>query len=155
MGKIRVKLRSNKTKWQWVLPDPGIFLSLVLDGVIFLQITLVCQNSQLLLKEQIVTVARKGFPQMHHMHQMCPFLDGEVFLTMTQGLVSSHVDYCNEFCVGLTLKSIWKLQMIQNAEAQTIMGMPWLHELQWLPVGFLTSFTVLVITFRALQRIVI
>lgn len=36
--------------------------------------------------------------------------------------VTSHLAYCNMLYVGLPLKSIWNIQLVQNEAAQTIMG---------------------------------
>lgn len=54
-------------------------------------------------------------------------------LSVTHGIVTSHLDYCNVLCIGLPLKGI------QTAAICGCMGahiIPLLHELHWLPVQF-------------------
>ena len=60
--------------------------------------------------------------------------------------------------MGLPLKSIQKLQLVQNAAAWVSLGAPrlehktlLLRELHWVPVCFRVQFKVLVITFKALH----
>lgn len=54
--------------------------------------------------------------------------------------------------VGLPLKAIWKLQLIQNAAAHADLGVPWLiHITPWFPVCFWVHFKILVIAFKALN----
>lgn len=51
--------------------------------------------------------------------------------------------YCNVFYLGLSLETVQKLQLVQNATADTILGASWfasvtlLSELGWLPISFL------------------
>ncbi|KAK9395419.1 hypothetical protein NXF25_018780 [Crotalus adamanteus] len=62
--------------------------------------------------------------------------------------------------MGLPLKGVRRLQLVQNAAARAIVGAPRyahvspiLRELHWLPVGLRMQFKVLVITFKALHGI--
>lgn len=66
--------------------------------------------------------------------------------------IISWVNCCNMLYMGLSLKNIWKLQLIQKAVAQFSLW-PWasnLHELHWLPMCFQVWFKVLVITHELL-----
>lgn len=57
--------------------------------------------------------------------QLHPFLNREALLTITH--VTSYLDYCNVLYLGLPLKSIWKLQLVQNAAAQVVNGVGYSH----------------------------
>lgn len=80
------------------------------------------------------------------------------FYSQSQSLVTSLLDYCNALYIRLSLKSIWKLHLVQNAAAQTVTcvphrtpATPLLHELHWLPVFFQVQFKLLVLTFKSLH----
>lgn len=67
----------------------------------------------------------------------------------------SALTYCNALYMGLYLKSIWKVQLVQSA-VREVFGAPkiaciilLLNELHWLPVCFWRQFKVLVMTYKA------
>ena len=103
-------------------------------------------------------MARGAIAQLRVVCQLQPFLEQEALRTVTYALVISHIDYCNAIYMGLPLKSIRKLQLVQNVAMRAILGAPrvahvtpLLRELHWVPVCFWVQFKVLVITFKALH----
>lgn len=102
-------------------------------------------------------MARRSFAHLQFVHQLQPSLDQNSLCSVTQALVVSCLDYCNALYLGLPLKCIQKLQLVQSAEARTLLGVhrmacvtSLLHKLYWLPVWFY----VLVMPFKALHGIV-
>ena len=55
--------------------------------------------------------------------QLCAYLDMGALITLVHALVVSTLDYCNVLCVGLPLRLMWKLQMVQNAVARLLTGL--------------------------------
>ncbi|XP_060550136.1 uncharacterized protein LOC132712506 [Pantherophis guttatus] len=115
-------------------------------------------DSQLRLEQHLTAVGRGTFAQVHLVHQLQPYLDQEALLTVTHALVTSQVDYCNVLYMELPLKSVRRLQLVQNAAVRAIVDAPRytnitpiFRELYWLPIGLWTQFKVLVITFKALH----
>lgn len=83
--------------------------SLVLDNIAPPQTDAVCNlgvfiHSQFLFKKQIAILAKMTFAQFHIVCQLCPFLDQEALFTVTYVVVTSRLDYCKVFYIGLLLK---------------------------------------------------
>ena len=79
---------------------------------------------------------------------------------MVQALVISRLDYCNALYVGLPLKPLRKLELVQNAAAWLLSGdAPFQHvtllqrELHWLPIRYRARFKVLVLVYKALSNL--
>ena len=78
--------------------------------------------------------------------------------TLVHVLVISRLDYCNALYVGLPLRLMRKLQMVQNAAARPLSGTRKyqhisyiLAALHWLPIHFRIDFKVLMMTYKALN----
>ncbi|KAF7249257.1 Testican-1 [Varanus komodoensis] len=87
-----------------------------------------------------------------------PYLEEECLATVTHALVTSWLDFCNALYVGLPLKTVRILQMVQNIAARLLMGTgryshitQVLYQLHWLPIEVWPQFKVLVITYKALN----
>lgn len=121
-------------------------------------------DSQFLLEEQGAAIVSSPFIQMHHMHQLHPFLECKVALRITHALVPSHLFWCNtHYCtrfrvvlnnVQIVLQSGPKcsLDQLLNAVIPTMLGAPLnapITPLHWLPVGFGVQFKVLLVTYKA------
>ena len=79
---------------------------------------------------------------------------------LIHALVISRLDYCNVLYVGLPMSLLWKLQQVQNMADKLLNGVnkhhhfiPILAAIHWLPVHFLTSFKVIVLTYKALNSL--
>ena len=100
-------------------------------------------NSALSLDTEVSAVARSAFAQLKLVRQLCPFLEMLDLATVTHALVTSQLDCCNTLYVGLPLKSVRKLQLVQRAAARLLTRAgyrehttPLLKQLHWLPVCF-------------------
>ena len=74
---------------------------------------------------------------------------------MIHSTVTSRIDFCNSLYTGLPLNLLQKLQLVQNAAAQVLMGTQWrahitpvLSQQHWLQIGDRIRFKVLVLTFK-------
>ena len=77
---------------------------------------------------------------------------------LAHALVVSRSDYCNALYMGLPLRLMWKLQMVQNAAARLLTEVkryqhisPTLAVLHWLPICFRIDFKVLKMTYKSLN----
>ncbi|KAF7237429.1 Motile sperm domain-containing protein 1 [Varanus komodoensis] len=115
-------------------------------------------DPELSLEAQVTAVARSAFFQLRLIHQLRPYLENDCLATVTHALVTSRLDFCNALYVGLPLKTVWILQMVQNRAARLLAGTgrysritPVLYQLHWLPIEVRAQFKVLVITYKALN----
>ncbi|XP_061474960.1 small ribosomal subunit protein uS7 isoform X1 [Rhineura floridana] len=162
MGANRLKLNPDKTETLLVSAFSAQMVDVhpVLDGV------------TLPLKEQVrslgvlfdpslsleAQVARNAFYHLQLVAQLRPYLDSDDLASVVHALVTSRLDYCNALYVGLPLKTVRKLQLVQNAAARLLMWTrrsahitPVLARLHWLPICFRARFKVLVLTYKALH----
>lgn len=105
--------------------------------------------------------ARRAFTLIYFMCQMHPFLVQEALLTTIHALITSQLDYYIVLYLGLSLKTIWKLQQVQNSALRAIFSVLWFahmisllyhtcctsHSLIWV------QFRLLVINFKTLNNI--
>ena len=87
-----------------------------------------------------------------------PYLDTGALTTLVHVLVISRLDHCNTLYVGLPLRLMRKLQVVQNVAARLLSGVrkyhhisPILATLHWLPIRYSVDFKVLMLTYKALN----
>ncbi|KAF7238111.1 Inhibitor of growth protein 4 [Varanus komodoensis] len=71
---------------------------------------------------QVTAVARSAFLQLRLIHQLRPYLEYDCLVTVTHALVTSRLDFCNALYVGLPLKTVRILQLVQNRAARLLTG---------------------------------
>ncbi|KAF7254666.1 Gastrin-releasing peptide receptor [Varanus komodoensis] len=115
-------------------------------------------DPELSLEAQVTAVARSAFLQLQLIHQLCPFLENDCLVTVTHVLVTSRLDFCNALFLGLPLKTVRILQLMQNRAARLLTGTgrcshitPVLRQLHWFPIEVRAQFKVLVMTYKALS----
>ena len=72
------------------------------------------------LEAQVASVARSAFYQLRSVAQLRPYLDRDSLASVVHALVTSKLDYCNVLYMGLPLKMVQKLQLVQTAAARLI-----------------------------------
>ncbi|KAF7246708.1 hypothetical protein EYD10_07374, partial [Varanus komodoensis] len=115
-------------------------------------------DPELSLEAQVTVVARSAFFQLRLVHQLRPYLENDCLVTVTHVLVTSRLDFCNALYVGLPLKTVRILQLVQNRAARLLTGTgcyvhmtPVLRQLHWLPIEVRAQFKVLGMTYKALN----
>ncbi|KAF7236044.1 putative RNA-directed DNA polymerase from transposon BS [Varanus komodoensis] len=168
MGWMRAnKLKLNPDKTEVLLVGGSGFgegeLNLVLNGVALplrdkVHSLGVLLDPELSLEAQVTAVARSAFFQLQLIHQLRPYLEYDYLTTVTHALVTSRLDFCNALYVGLPLKMVRILQLVQNRAARLLTGTgryvhmtPVLRQLHWLPIEVRAQFKVLVMTYKALN----
>uniref|UniRef100_A0A803U1N2 Reverse transcriptase domain-containing protein n=1 Tax=Anolis carolinensis TaxID=28377 RepID=A0A803U1N2_ANOCA len=161
----KLKLNPDKTEVLLVSQkaEQGIGLQPVLDGVTLplkaqVRSLGVILDSSLSLEPQVSAVARGAFAQLKLVRQLQPYLGKPDLATVVHALVTSRLDYCNALYVGLPLKTVRKLQLVQREAARLITGAayrecttPLLRQLHWLPISYRAQFKVLALAYKALN----
>lgn len=68
--------------------------------------------TSLLPEVQMSSVTRSDFYQLCLVHQLKPFLDRDTLPTLVRAVITSRLDYCNAFYVGLPMGLVWKLHRL-------------------------------------------
>ncbi|KAF7254503.1 Beta-tectorin [Varanus komodoensis] len=161
MGWMRAnKLKLNPDKTEVLLVGGSGFgegeVTLALNGVALpprdkVRSLGVLLDPELSLEAQVTAVARSAFLQLRLIHQLRPYLENDCLATVTHALVTSRLDFCNALYVGLPLKMVRILQLVQNRAARLLTGTgryghmtPVLRQLHWLPIEVRAQFKVLV-----------
>ncbi|KAF7236082.1 hypothetical protein EYD10_17124 [Varanus komodoensis] len=168
MGWMRAnKLKPNPDKTEVLLVGgsgvgEGGF-DLVFNGVALPLRDMVCSlgvllDPELSLEAQVTAVAKSAFLQLRLIHQLHPYLEYDCLATVTHALVTSCLYFCNALYVGLPLKTVQILQLVQNRAARLLTGTgryvhvtPVHRQLHWLPIEVRAQFKVLVMTYKALN----
>lgn len=72
---------------------------------------------QLILDGQVTALAKVAFAQLWLMHQLRPYRSLSDQATVVHALVTSCLDYSNALYVRLPLRTVRKLQLVQNGVA--------------------------------------
>ena len=98
-------------------------------------------DSTMTLDGQIAAICRSSYMHIRRINTIRQYLTNDAVKTPTQSLVTSRLDYCNIIYNGISIKSIKRLQVTQNAAARLIRQTkrrahmtPVLWDLHWLPV---------------------
>ena len=114
----------------------------------------------LTMEMQVASVVHSAYFHLWQIAQLCLYLNVGALTTLVHALVILRLDNCNALYMGLPLRLMRKLQMMQNAVARLLSGMrkchhisPTLATLHWLPIRFRIDFKVLMMTYKALNSL--
>ena len=115
-------------------------------------------DQHLQLIKHITVKCGKAVANIQRIKLVRPFLTKEACHMLTQGLVTSHLDYCNAIFTGLPECLLKRLQFVQNCAAKLVLGRhkfdssrEALAELHWLPIKAWIDFKVLTLVHRCLS----
>ena len=115
-------------------------------------------DSKMTLNQQISSISRSVHMHIRKIKRIRMYLSDFALKTLIQSTVTVRLDYCNSLYYGLSLKSIKKLQLAQNAAARLIAKISMrdpitnvLRELHWLPVTKRCQYKLLVLTYKTLH----
>ena len=100
-------------------------------------------------KDHVTQKCRLAMLNIKHIRSIRDYLDQEACEILVNGLVLSHLDYCNSILIGLPNVTINKLQRVQNIAAKLILKLkPYdsstqaLKTLHWLPIRLRIQFKI-------------
>ena len=111
-------------------------------------------DSNMTMEQQVNAVCRSSYGQLRKIGRIRRYLSSGATKSLVNGLVTSHMDYCNALLHVLPNALIDKLQRVQNTAARIITRTsrhshitPVLRKLHWLPI----QYRILVHTYNALN----
>ena len=125
------------------------------DTVKILGVTL---DRNMTLERQVINTCKSIYMNIRKIRRIRPNLTDYAVRTLVQTTVTVRLDYCNSLYNGLTVGTMKKLQIAQNAAARLISGTMRhehisgiIRELHWLPATKRCQYKLLVLTYQALH----
>ena len=110
------------------------------------------------LNQHITNTCKSAYFQIRRINSIGQYLTDKAVKTLTQSIVISRLDYCNSVCIGLPMKSIHRLLLVQNAAARVVKRTPKrehmtpvLRDMHWLPIIKRVQFKILLIVLKSLH----
>ena len=76
----------------------------------------------LTMETQVAPVIRTSYFHLRWIAQLCSYLYVGALTTLVHALIVLRLDYCNALCVGLHLRLMQKVQMVQNVGPDFLLG---------------------------------
>ena len=103
---------------------------------------------------------KAAFFHLFNLRRIRKFISFDTTQILVNAFVASRLDHCNSLLYGLPANQIWKLLRVQNSAARLICNVgridhitPRLYKLHWLPVRYRINFKILLITYKAINRL--
>ena len=115
-------------------------------------------DTYLSMDRHVVRTCQTGYFQLKSIRSVQRVLPPEALTRLVHAFITARIDYCNAVLVGITSKSLNKLQLLQNSAARVVSKTrkyehitPVLKALHWLPVIQRIDYKVLILVFKALN----
>ncbi len=115
-------------------------------------------DSNLSFENHISNVTKTAFFILRNISKLRNMLSVSDAEKLVHAFMTSRLDYCNALLGGCPAYSINKLQIVQNAAARVLTRSrkydhitPILQSLHWLPIKFLISYKILLLSYKALN----
>ena len=106
----------------------------------------------------IAKTCQTGYFQLRTIRSVQHVLPTEALERLVHAFITVRLDYCNAVLVGISGKSLYKLQLLQNSAARVVSRTnkyehitPVLKNLHWLPVKQRIDYKVLILAYKALH----
>ena len=101
----------------------------------------------------VTSICKTSFFHLRNISKLRPSLSLPAAEKLVHAFVSSRLDYCNALLIGISGRSLQKLQYVQNSAARVLMRVrkhqhitPILHTLHWLPIHARIEYKILLHT---------
>ena len=160
------QLQLNETKSEFILFGPPTSVTQITSSMGSLSALVkpcvrnlgVLFDSDLNFNQQVRAVVQACFFQLRIIAKIKTFLSPSDLQKVIYMFIFSRLDYCNSLYSGLPDKTIYPLQLVQNAAARLLSGTrmrdsisPVLASLHWLRVKQRIKFKTLMFTYKALH----
>ena len=115
-------------------------------------------DQHLNMETHVANICKASYFHIRNIRSLKPILTHDALISVVHAFITSRLDYCDSFLLGLSQRLLQKLQRIQNIAAVLVTGCqkfdhitPILKELHWLPVKERIQFKTLMITYKALN----
>ena len=115
-------------------------------------------DSGMSMEDHITSVCRRSFMALRCVSSIRKYLTREAAQSVVHAMVTSRLDYCNALLYNVPLRSLNRLQRIQNTAARIVSGAgrrdhitPVLKDLHWLPINQRINFKLLCLVYKGLH----
>ena len=125
----------------------------------YVKILAVTLDAHTTLEKQIRNTCRTSYMQIRRISSIWRYLTVDAVRTRVRATLTVRLDYCNNIYTNLPMKSIHRLQIIQNSAAHLISRTPRhehitpvLVQLHWLPITKRCKFKILTRAYKAVHH---
>ena len=113
------------------------------------------------MEQQIINVCRQCYFQLRQLRVIRRSLSPGSLKTLLHAFIASRLDYCNSLYYGLPMRSIGRLQSVQNAAVRLFGGIarydhvtPVMRDtLHWLPIEQRIQFKIASLTYKSIHEL--